>query len=134
RREAAEQKAALTQEVNRARQFAGEALEHVPIAFFTMDTEYRITYMNPAAAQLGARSGKSLIGATLWDLYPEVMGTDVEANVRRAMDQRVPIEFEQFFSGPEGEAWFQFSVYPQPGEGIVLYCSNTTETRKAEQA
>jgi len=134
RREAAEQKAALTQEVNRARQFAGEALEHVPIAFCTMDTEYRITYMNPAAAQLGARSGKSLIGATLWDLYPEVMGTDVEANVRRAMDQRVPIEFEQFFSGPEGEAWFQFSVYPQPGEGIVLYCSNTTETRKAEQA
>ena len=33
RREAAEQKAALTQEINRARQFAGEALEHRPVAF-----------------------------------------------------------------------------------------------------
>ena len=134
RHEAAEQKATLTHEINRARQFAGEALEHVPIAFCTMDTEYRITYMNPAAALLGARSGKSLVGATLWDLYPEVMGTDVETNIRRAMDQRASVEFEQFFSGPEGEAWFQFSVYPQPGEGIILYCSNTTETRKAEQA
>jgi signal transduction histidine kinase/DNA-binding NarL/FixJ family response regulator len=134
RREAAEQKAALTQEVNRARQFAGEALEHVPIAFCTMDSEYRITYMNGAAAQLGARSGKSIVGATFWDLYPEIMGTDVETNVRRAMDQRVPVEFEQFFGGPEGEAWFQFSIYPQPGEGIILYCSNTTEARKAEQA
>jgi len=50
------------------------------------------------------------------------------------MDERVPVEFEQFFTGSEGEAWFQFSVYPQPGEGIILYCSNTTETRKAEQA
>ena len=134
RREAAEQEAALKQEVNRARQFAGEALEHVPIAFCTMDTEYRVTYMNSAAAQLGARSGKSLIGATFWDLYPEVIGTEVDANVRQAMDQRVPVEFEQFFSSPEGEAWYTFSVYPQPGEGIILYCSNTTETRKAEQA
>jgi len=134
RREAAEQKAALTQEINRARQFAGEALEHVPIAFCTMDTEYRITYMNAAAAQLGARSGRSLVGATLWDLYPEITGTEVEANVRRSMDQRVPVEFEQFFSSPEGESWFQFNVYPQPGEGIILYCSNTTEARKSEQA
>ena len=134
RSEAAEQRAVLTQEINRARQFAGEALEHVPIAFCTMDREYRITYMNAAAAQLGARSGKSLIGATLWDLYPEVLGTNVESNVRRAMDQRIPVEFEQFFGGHEGESWFQFSVYPQPGEGIILYCSNTTEARKAEQA
>ena len=134
RREAAEQKAELTQEINRARQFAGEALEHVPIAFCTMDTEYRITYMNAAAAQLGARSGKSLVGATLWDLYPEIIGTDVEKNVRRAMDERIPVEFEQFFSSPEAESWFQFSVFPQPGEGIILYCSNTTEARKSEQA
>jgi signal transduction histidine kinase len=134
RREAAEQRAALTQEIKRARQFAGEALEHVPIAFCTMDREYRITYMNAAAAHLGDRSGKSLIGATLWDLYPEVLGTDVHTNVRRAMEERVPVEFEQFFSSPEGEAWYEFRVYPQPGEGIILYCSNTTEARKSEQA
>ena len=134
RRDAAEQKATLTHEINRARQFAGEALEHVPIAFCTMDREYRITYMNAAAAQLGAASGKSLIGATLWDLYPEVLGTELEANVRRAMEQRVPVEFEQFFAAQDNEAWFQFSVYPQPGEGIIMYCSNTTEARKAEQA
>ncbi|WP_109485221.1 ATP-binding protein [Occallatibacter savannae] len=134
RREASDQKAALTQEINRARQFAGEALEHVPIAFCTMSRDYQITYMNAAAAQLGARSGKSLVGASFWDLYPEIIGTEVEANVRRAMEDRVPIDFEQFFSGPEGESWFHFSVHPQPGEGIILYCSNTTEARKSEQA
>lgn len=134
RLEAAEQKAALTEEISRARQFAGEALEHIPIAFCTMDTEYRLTYMNSAAAHLGARHGKSLIGATLWDLYPEIVGTAVETNIRRAMDQRTSVEFEEFFSGDEGEAWFRFSVYPQPGEGVILYCSNTTEARKSEQA
>jgi signal transduction histidine kinase len=50
------------------------------------------------------------------------------------MDERVALEFEQFFQVPGNEAWFQFNVYPQPGEGIILYCRNTTEARKAEQA
>ena len=50
------------------------------------------------------------------------------------MEARVAVEFEQFFPAPGNETWFQFYVYPQPGEGIILYCRNTTETRKAEQA
>ncbi len=134
RREAAEQKAALTMEINRARQFAGEALEHVPVAFCTLDREYRISYMNAAAHQLAALSGKSHLGVRLWDLYPDLIGSDVDTNIRRAMEARVPVEFEQFFHAPGNETWFQFYVYPQPGEGIILYCRNTTETRKAEQA
>ncbi len=134
RREAAEQKAALTQEINRARQLAGEALEHLPVAFCTLDRDYRITYMNGAALQLAALSGKQHLGASLWDLYPELAGSDLETNVRRVMDARISAEFEQFFSAPGSETWFQFYVYPQPGEGIILYCRNTTETRKAEQA
>ena len=132
--EAAEQKAALTQEIDRARQFAGKALEHVPVAFGTIDRDYRISYVNAAAAQMGARSGMPLVGSRLWDIYPELLGTDVEANIRRAMEERIPIEFEQFFSTPESESWFQFNIYPQPGEGIILYCRDTTEARKAEQA
>jgi len=134
RREAAEQRAAMTQEINRARQFAGEALEHVPIAFCTMDRDYRITYMNAAALQLAALSGKPHMGACLWELYPDLIGSEVEANVRRAMEEQMSVEFEQFFPAPGNETWYQFNIYPQPGEGIILYCRNTTETRKAEQA
>jgi PAS domain S-box-containing protein len=134
RREAAEQRAALTMEINRARQFAGEALEHVPVAFCTMDREYKVTYLNAAAVQLAALSGKPHMGVSLWDLYPNLVGSEVETNLRHAMKARVPVEFEQFFPAPGNETWFQFYVYPQPGEGIILYCRNTTETRKAEQA
>ncbi len=97
RHEAAEQKAALTHEINRARQFAGEALEHVPVAFCTLDRDYRITYMNAAALQLAALSGKPHMGARLWELYPDLIGTELEASMRRVMDARVPAEFEQFF-------------------------------------
>ena len=134
RRDAAEQRVTLTQEINRTRQQAGEALEHVPIAFCIMDRDYRITYMNAAAHQLAELSGKPHMGVSLWEIYPELVGSELESKVRQAMEERVAVEFEQFFPTPGNETWFQFNVYPQPGEGIILYCRNTTETRKAEQA
>jgi PAS domain S-box-containing protein len=134
RREAMEQKIALTHEIDRARQSAGEALEHVPIAFCTMDSDFRITYMNAAALKIASWTDRQHLGTRLWDLYPDLIGTPVETNFRRAMEGREPVEFEQFFQTPGTERWFQFYVYPQPGEGVILYARNTTETRKTEQA
>ena len=134
RREAIEQKVALTREIDRARQLAGEALEHVPVAFCTLDRDYRITYMNAAALQIAAETNKPHLGVCLWDIYPELIGSPVEANFRRSMEERVPVEFEQYFQAPQSETWFQFYVYPQPGEGIILYARNTTDTRRTEQA
>jgi signal transduction histidine kinase/DNA-binding response OmpR family regulator len=135
RRESLEQKAAFKREIDKARQLAGEALEHVPMGFCTMDRDFRITYMNAAAFQLAlTATDKPHMGACLWDLYPDLIGTPVEANFRRAMNERVPVEFEEFFPTPANETWFQFYIYPQPGEGVILYAQNTTETRKTEQA
>src|SRR6185369_10765405 len=134
RREAIEQKVALTREIDRARQLAGEALEHVPVAFCTLDRDYRITYMNAAALQIAAETNKPHLGVCLWDIYPELIGSPVEANFRRSMEERVPVEFEQYFQAPQSETWFQFYVYPQPGEGVILYARNTTDTRRTEQA
>ena len=134
RREAIEQRIELTREIDRARQLAGEALEHVPVAFCTLDRDYRITYMNAAALQVASWTDKRHLGELLWDIYPDLIGTPVEANFRRAMEERVSVEFEQYFQGPQSEVWFQFYVYPQPGEGVILYARNTTDTRRTEQA
>ena len=134
RREAIEQRIELTREIDRARQLAGEALEHVPVAFCTLDRDYRITYMNAAALQVASWTDKRHLGESLWDIYPDLIGSPVEANFRRAMEERVSVEFEQYFQGPQSEVWFQFYVYPQPGEGVILYARNTTDTRRTEQA
>ena len=63
-----------------------------------------------------------------------LIGTVVETNFRRAMDERVPVEFEHYFSGDGAEAWFKFLIYPQPGDGILLYLRETTSTQRTEQA
>jgi PAS domain S-box-containing protein len=133
RKEAAEEESRLHREIAKARQFAWEALEYIPDAFGTLDREYRITYLNRAAIQVTEHSGKPHMGACLWDLYPMLKGTVVEEHFRRAMEERVPVEFEHYFEDG-AQAWFKFLIYPQPGNGVIVYMRDTTNAQKVELA
>jgi signal transduction histidine kinase len=132
RREAFEQEAALTREVKKAQQLALEVLEHTPEAFFLFDKNFQITYMNPAAEEITSRRGELQLGKQLWELYPEVVGTLLESNYRRAMEQRIPVEFEYYFE--PWKRWYRHRAFPQPGEGLAVYVQDSTDARKAEQA
>ncbi len=134
RKQASDTEDALTREIQQARQFAWEALEHIPDSFAMLDRDYKVTYMNPAAARISAGMGIPHLGRCLWDLYPMLLGTSLESNFRRAMDERVPVDFEQYFHTEESEKWFHFQLYPEPGEGLIIYMRETTETRRTEQA
>ena len=132
RKVAIAQEAALNREINKVKQFAWEALEHIPEVFYTFDEDFRFTYMNAAGADLEARLGKPILGNVLWDVFPDLEGTIVETNFRRAMSERVPIEFD--FYNESLEDWFQYHIYPLPDEGISMYARNTTEAKQTEQA
>ncbi len=134
RREAAEQQSALSREVQQARRFAWEALEHIPDSFATLDRNYTITYMNAAAMRVTDFSGVPHVGRSLWDIYPVLLGTPVEQHFRRAMEHRVPVEFEQYFRTDAAESWFHFQLYPHPDEGLIAYMRETSEARRTEQA
>jgi signal transduction histidine kinase len=132
RKEAIEQEAALTHEIYKVRQFAWEALEHIPEIFYTFDHELRFTYVNAAGMEIAARLGKPLLGAHLFTLLPELRATTFGENIDRAMQQRVPLEFDYYYE--PFESWFQYRVYPQPDGGMVMYARDITESRKTEQA
>jgi signal transduction histidine kinase len=131
RREAFEQEAALTREVQKAQQLALEVLEHTPEAFFLFDKSFQITYVNPAAAAITRSLGELHPGKKIWELYPEAVGSQLESNLRRAMEQRVPVEFECYFE-PWGR-WYRHRAFPRPGEGLAVYVQDSTDSRKAEQ-
>ena len=76
RQAAIEQENALTREIDLARQFAWETLEHIPEAFYTLDSDYRLTYLNGIGKSraLGqAAHGRADVG-----VYPMLLGTVVE--------------------------------------------------------
>ena len=132
RKETVEQQAALNLEISKAKRFAWEALEHIPDIFYTFDRNYRFAYMNAAGAQIARRLQKELLGRCIWDLLPELRESIVESSFRRAMEQRLALEFEYYYE--PFACWFQISVYPLPDEGIIVYARDITETRKTEEA
>ena len=134
RKEAAEQQSLLSREIHQARKFAWETLEHIRDSFATLDRDYKVTYMNAAAFRTTDAMGMPHIGRSLWELYPMLLGTTVEEHFRRVMEERVPAEFEQYFRTEDVEKWYQFQLYPQPGEGLIVYLRETTEARRTEQA
>ena len=120
RREAFEQEAALTREVKKAQQLAFEVLEHTPEAFFLFDKNFQITYMNPAAEGIIRCPGELHSGKRIWEFFPEVVGSLLESNYRRAMEQRIPVEFECYIE--PWQRWYRHRVFPQPDEGLASTC------------
>jgi len=132
RKEAVEQQAALNLEISRAKRFAWEALEHIPDVFYTFDRSFRCNYMNAAGAEIARRLGKELLGEPVFDLLPELKGTIVESSFRRAMEERLAVEFEYYYE--PFASWSQYQIYPLPDDGIIVYARDITEARKTQEA
>jgi two-component system cell cycle sensor histidine kinase/response regulator CckA len=103
-----------------------ETLESMSDAFFTLDSEWRFTYLNPQAEVILGRKREDLIGQDMWHEVPQVLGSGVEDEYRRAITEQMPVRFEQAYE-PLGSI-FEVRVYPVLA-GLAVYLSDVTEHR-----
>ncbi|HET9636547.1 MAG TPA: ATP-binding protein [Gemmatimonadaceae bacterium] len=100
------------------------------------DADWRFQYINDAAMEMFRTSKHhlptSLIGQSLWALYPDIIDTDFGIHLRRAMTERVPVSFEAYY--PERGEWSDLRCYPVPDGGIITVWKNITARRQAEEA
>ncbi|QDL98554.1 response regulator [Rhodopseudomonas palustris] len=132
RRTALRTEYALRQEAQAARKQAEGILASISDGFIALDEEYRFTYVNAAAERLIRSSAGELIGKVCWDVYPMLLGTEIERAYRRAMTERVACEFESY--DPPSRRWFELRVTPANGNSISVYFRDVTEQKKAEAA
>ena len=104
--------------------------------FVVQDHEWRFRYVNAAAAAVlagyGTADTDALIGRVVWDVYPELVGTEVEREMRRARDDGVLVTFTEF-SARTGR-WSELRCYPMPGRGLATLWKDVTEQKQAEEA
>lgn len=105
-------------------------LEHTTDAVAKFDRHWRYTYINPAGAKLGQSTPEALIGKTVWDAYPGILGTEVEHEFFRCVREKKPVRFEVYL--PDLKAWFENRCFPMP-EGMIQYCTDVTERRRLEE-
>jgi PAS domain S-box-containing protein len=95
------------------------ALSSISDAVYFLDAEDRFTWVNAAAERLLARSAAELVGRTVWDVFPKLVGGDLEAAYRRARATGEVQETEIF--SPSLDRWLGGRVHPTRDELIVFF-------------
>jgi PAS domain S-box-containing protein len=107
-------------------------LENLPDAASVFDSEWRFTYLNPAAKRLLESIGvdASVIGRHLWDAVPTLKGTRFESEALQAVSKSEVAEFEQYL--PEADVWLENDVVPLRGAVLTFSRDVTRRKRQAE--
>lgn len=130
--EAARARAAL-EEVHAAHERTRAVLDSTTDAYLGMDSEWRITVVNrqaAAALQPYGIDAARLLGRTMWEIWPNTLGTEVERQYRRVMSERMPTTFENWY--PAYQRWYEFHAYPSTDGGLAVYFRDITDRKQAD--
>ncbi|WP_224269096.1 PAS domain S-box protein [Haloprofundus salinisoli] len=119
----------LRRERDELRSELDELFARVTDAFFGLDADWQFTYINETAEKFLERSADELVGANIWEEFPEAVGGAFETEYRRAMETQEPVSFDEYY--PPLDAWLEVRVYPSE-TGLSVYFQNLTE-RKARE-
>jgi PAS domain S-box-containing protein len=106
-----------------------EILENIDGGFITFDRKWRFTHVNPRAAHNVGHEPVDLLGKSIWDIFPSMIGTPLESYYRRAMAERVPVHFEG--QGMLTDRWYRYDIYPT-SDGIANFWYDITDRKQAE--
>ena len=104
-------------------------LESLTDAFFTVDREWRFTYMNAQAERLLRRPRGELLGKKLTQEFGDLSVSHFPQYFQRAMQENVTIQFEEYYA--PFDLWAQAKAYPSP-QGLAIYIKDVTERTKAQ--
>jgi PAS domain S-box-containing protein len=109
---------------------ATSILESITDAFYTLDREWRFTYLNRQAEQLLRRTQAELLGKNAWAEFPEATVAVTHKEFHQAMAEQVKVDFEVFY--PPFEAWFEIRAYPS-SDGLAVYFHDITARKRTER-
>ncbi|CAN5911464.1 hypothetical protein BH23ACT11_BH23ACT11_17080 [soil metagenome] len=104
--------------------------ESITDAFFTMDHEWRLTYLNSEAERVLGRGREELLGKNLWEEFPEATELGFYREYHGAVENNETAEFEEYYAPLE--AWFEVKVYPTEA-GLSVFFRDITRHKKAEE-
>jgi PAS domain S-box-containing protein len=103
-------------------------LESITDSFFTLDRNWRFTYVNHQAEFVFQRKRADLLGKGIWDEFPEECNTVFHREYLRAMAENAAVHIEEF--SPLFKAWLEVRAYPS-ALGLAVYFRDVTSQRKS---
>lgn len=109
---------------------AAEVLERIEDAFFALDEEWRITYLNAHASEILEVDRDEAVGAVVWDAFEDAVGTTFQRKYEEAMATQDPVSFEEYY--PPLETWFEVNAYPSE-TALSVYFRDVTDRIEREE-
>lgn len=105
-----------------------EILEGMSEGFFMLDAEWRYYFVNGHGADMLRIPRQDLEGATVWEVFPSLVGTGFETAFRKARASGKSQRVVEYFA--PHERWYHVTVHPG-AEDLAVYFRDVTEETHA---
>lgn len=113
----------------RAHEQVAVVLSEITDAFYAVDRDWRVTYLNPQALKYFSEGRERVLYRKLWDVIPQPMTAALYPRVHQAVveqsTQRVELTYQ--------DRWYETDVYPSQ-QGVSMYLRDITDRKAAEHA
>jgi PAS domain S-box-containing protein len=103
-------------------------LEEIDEGFIGLDWEYRQIHVNETACRMLRCSPDELLGRTPWEVWPMLLGSEVDRSCHEAMELGRPSTVEHVTGAGR---WFELRAYPTSA-GVSVYLRDISERKRKE--
>ncbi|MGB3755306.1 MAG: PAS domain S-box protein [Rivularia sp. (in: cyanobacteria)] len=108
-----------------------DALSNIRDGFVIFDYDWRFIYLNNRQIEIIGMKREDVLGKNFWEVFADLLGSEVEQQLRKVMLERKPIQFEYCY--PLWNRWFDIRVYPAP-QGIAILTTDIDESKRTTSA
>lgn len=105
-------------------------LQSITDAFFALDHELRIIYINEQAETIFAKRPEEILYKKIDNIAPICFDNEIYLKFQKVLKKRLSVHFEYY--SVHSQNWFEFSIYPSR-EGLSVYFMDITQRKKTEQ-
>ena len=127
RRRAEQERRAAVEELARSQKQMRGMLESITDGFASLDRQWRYTFGNAEAARQSGMASEDMIGRSIWDLFPGVVGTPLYQDLQRSMAEQIPVTCEV---STRDKRTLRIRAYPS-SDGLSLYSIDVTSEKQA---
>ncbi len=117
-------------EAEAARQQVSDILESISDAFMALDHQWRYVYVNQEALKQTRKSAPEIIGQVIWEVFPDLVGSNFYTEYHRAVQEQTPVTFEEYYA--PFDTWYEVHAYPSQN-GLSVYFQDITPRKRMEK-
>ncbi len=120
--------AAARAEADRLAQRLQTRLNNISDGFYTLDRQWKVSFINRRACEWTGRAAEQFIGKNLFDVYPVMRGTIFETEFNRAQTENAMVTFTDF---DVFQKWYEVKAYSTT-EGLAVFFRDISHERRTE--